>query len=67
MSNRWYPNKPDDLVLHGRITTPGGRVRASTRIRCNLLAILPEDFAAMANRYSRAAAPSGDSAFNTWS
>ena len=67
MSNAYYPSKPDDLILHGRITTPSGRVRDTVRVRCNLLAILPEDFAALADQYSRAAAPSADSPSQTWS
>ncbi len=52
MSNMWYPNKPDDLVLHGRLTTPRGRVRDTVRVRCNLLAITPEDFRALAQPYA---------------
>ncbi|GAB3446447.1 hypothetical protein GCM10027517_28720 [Phycicoccus ginsengisoli] len=74
-SNRWYPDRPDDLLLHGHITTPGGRVRDVVRIRCNLLAILPDDLRALADRCSTAAAatqsrtsgPSGaDSPFQRW-
>ena len=38
------------------ITTPSGRVRDVVRIRCNLLAIPPEDFRTLADRYAAAAA-----------
>lgn len=74
-SSYWYPNRPDDLLLHGRVTTPGGRVRDVVRIRCNLLAISPGDLRALADRYSTAAAspesptsgPSrADSPFQRW-
>ena len=50
MSTMWYPNKPEDLIVHGRITTPRGRVKESVRVRCNLLAIMPSDFRALAQR-----------------
>ena len=51
MSNVWYPNKPDDLIIHGRILTPRGRVRDRVRVRCNLLAIMPDEFRALAEQY----------------
>jgi len=52
MSNPWYPNKPDDLVVHGRITTPRGPVGDTVRVRCNLLAIMPDAFRALAQQYA---------------
>ena len=52
MSNRWYPNKPDDLIVRGRITTPHGRGRDTVRVRCNLLAIMPDQFRALAQQYA---------------
>ncbi|WP_156399930.1 hypothetical protein [Phycicoccus sp. Soil748] len=52
MSTMWYPNKPDDLIVHGRITTPRGLVKESVRVRCNLLAIMPSDFRALAQQYA---------------
>jgi hypothetical protein len=67
-SNRWHPARPDDIVLRGAIASPGGRHRDTVRIRCNLLAIAPDDFRRLADRYWRAATPgSGSSSFLTWS
>jgi hypothetical protein len=53
-SNRWYPARPDDVLLHGRVTTPHGGVREVVRIRCNLLAILPGDLGLLLDQYRSA-------------
>jgi hypothetical protein len=49
-SNRWYPDRPDDLLLHGHITTPHGRARDVARLRCNLLAVPPDELRALVDR-----------------
>lgn len=59
--------RPDDLVLHGLVARPGGKVTRTVRIRMNLLAISTHDLQRLAEHFAAQPRDVATSPFETWS
>lgn len=59
--------RPDDLVLHGLVARPGGKVTQSIRLRMNLFAISVSDLERLADHFAQQARGTSISPFDRWS
>lgn len=58
--------RPDDLVLHGLVARPGGKVTRSVRLRMNVLAISTTDLQRLAEHFADQPPTVSTSPFESW-
>lgn len=58
--------RPDDLVLHGLVARPAGRVSRSVRLRMNLLAISTTGLHRLADHFEHVPHDASSSPFHRW-